>query len=168
MRCRSQGLEHPLPNLDAHLHALIHTNIGVGNFPNVATPVQTPQRILLGAAPSISESIGPGTNTIMGPTPPDYMAAMLPAGGLIAPTLTNARPRFVPLVDAPRPISMLWRLLTRPRRFPLEESTCLTMPSLVTIPILSLARPRALQDLAAPLARRPWKRLQWLSSNSPI
>ena len=103
MRRRSQGLEHPLPNLDAHLHKLIHTDIGVGNFPNIATPVQTPQRNLLGAAPSILESIGTGTNNIMGPTPPDDMAAMLPAGGLIAPTLTDGSAAPRPAGGRPAP-----------------------------------------------------------------
>ena len=114
MQRRSQGLKHPLPNLDAHLHKLIHTDIGVGNFPNIATPVQTPQRNLLGAAPSISESIGTGSNTIMGPTPPDDMAATLPTGGLIAPTLTNgsavpcpAGGRPAPDINAVAPVDMV-------------------------------------------------------------
>ena len=103
MRRRSQGLEHPLPNLDAHLHKLIHTDIGVGNFPNIATPVQMPQRNLLGAALSISESIGTGTNAIMGPTPPDDMAAMLPTGGLIAPTLIDGSAAPRPAGGRPAP-----------------------------------------------------------------
>jgi hypothetical protein len=100
MQRRSQGLKHPLPNLDAHLHKLIHTDIGGGNFPNIAAPVQMPQKNLLGAAPFILESIGTGTDTIIGPTPPDDMAAMLPAGGLIAPTLTDDS-------AAPRPAGVL-------------------------------------------------------------
>ena len=103
MRRRSQGLEHPLPNLDAHLHKLIHTVIGGRNFPTIATPAQTPQRNLLGAAPSISESVGTSTNTLMGPTPPDDMAAMLPAGGLIAPTLTNDSAMPCPAGGHPTP-----------------------------------------------------------------
>jgi hypothetical protein len=98
MQRRSQGLEHPLPNLDAHLHKLIHTDIGVGNFPNIARPVQSPQRNLLGAAPSISEFIGTG-----GPTPPDDMAATLPTGGLIGPTLTNGSTAPCPAGGRPTP-----------------------------------------------------------------
>ena len=88
MRRRSQGLGHPLPNLYTHLHRHVHTDLGDGNF------------ILLGAAPSLSESSGTDSNTIM---TPDATAVMLPAGGHIAPALTDGLVATRPAGGRPAP-----------------------------------------------------------------
>jgi hypothetical protein len=92
MRRRSKGNEPPRSLLNARLCKHIHSHLGDGNFPTVATP----RRSLNGAATySSDESIRTGlalaptdnmaaTHSPGGcitPTPPDAMAATSPAGG---------------------------------------------------------------------------------------
>jgi hypothetical protein len=101
MRRHSQGIEPPRSLLDTHLRKHIHSHLGDGKFPNVATPVQTPRRGLHGAATYSSDgSIRTGPDyrlSVLAPTdgmaathssdgcitpaPPDDMAAISPAGG---------------------------------------------------------------------------------------
>ena len=83
MRLRSQGLGPPRFTLDAHLRRHIHTHLDEGDFPNVATPVRTPRRILHGTATSFSESVGTRSDSRSAST--DGSAATHSAGGRSSP-----------------------------------------------------------------------------------
>ena len=101
MRRRSQGIKTPRSLLDTHLRRHTQTHLDEGNFPNVATPAQTPRRILHGVATSSLELVG--TRSDARSLAPQRMA----------------RPRRVPLEDAPRPS----RPMPRPQIVPLVNAT---------------------------------------------
>jgi len=52
MHRRSQGIEPPRSLLNAHLRRHINIHLDDGKFPNIATPVQTPDNMLLALAPT--------------------------------------------------------------------------------------------------------------------
>ena len=83
MRRRSQGIEPPCSLLDAHLRKHIHTHVEDEKFPTVATPVQTPRRILHGPATPFSDSVG--TRSTSRSASPDGSAATRSAGGRTSP-----------------------------------------------------------------------------------
>ena len=103
MRLRSQGPEPPRSTLDAHLHRHIHTHLDEGDFPNVATPVQTPRRILHGTATSLLESVGTRSNSRSASM--DGLAATHSAGGRSspAPVQTTAPAALCPTGGRPAP-----------------------------------------------------------------
>ena len=88
---RSQGFKPPRSLLDAHLRKHIHTHLGDGKLPNVATPVQTPRRNLHGAASYSSyKSIRTGPDTmLLAIAPTDGMVAPHSPGGCITPAPTD-------------------------------------------------------------------------------
>ena len=99
-RC-SQGIKPLHSLLDTHLCKHIHSHLGDGKFPTVATPVQMPRRNLHGAATYSSDKFirtGPDYMLLalaptdgmatphspggcITPAPPDDMAATSPTGG---------------------------------------------------------------------------------------
>ena len=85
MHCRSQEIEPPCSLLNAHLRRHIHTHLGDGKFPNVATPEQTPDNMLLALAPTdgMAATHFPGGCTT--PAPTDVTAATSPTGGCPTP-----------------------------------------------------------------------------------
>ena len=97
MRRRSQGIKTPRSLLDTHLRRHTQTHLDEGNFPNVATPAQTPCRILHGVATSSLDLVGTHSDArslalaptdgtgCTSPVPPDAPAANRPAGGRHAP-----------------------------------------------------------------------------------
>jgi len=122
MRRRSQGIEPPCSLLDAHLRKHIHTHLEDEKFPTVATPVQTPRRILHGAATSSSDdSIGTRSNNML--------VALAPTDGMAATHSPE---------DTPRPL----RPMARPRQVPLVNASC-PMTTLRIFLISSLASPRS-------------------------
>jgi hypothetical protein len=118
MRLRSQGPEPPRSTLDAHLYRHIHTHLDEEDFPNVATPVRTPRRILHGTARPLFQNLL-GLAPILGP--PQRMAWLLRIPLEDAPRPPRSRPlprpHFFPLVDVPRPTMTLrlsWILSSAP------------------------------------------------------
>ncbi len=91
MRRRSQGIEPPRSLLDTHLRRHTHNHLDDGDFPNMATPVQTPRRILHGAATSSLELVWTRSDArSLALTPTDGTAATRSAGGCTSPVPTDA------------------------------------------------------------------------------
>jgi hypothetical protein len=83
---RSKGIDPPHFLLNTHLCRHTHNHLDDGDFPNVATPVQTPRRILYGAATSSLELVGTRSDArSLALAPTDGTAATCSAGGCTSP-----------------------------------------------------------------------------------